>query len=157
MSKLKVIELFAGVGGFRLGLEGWQGKSCTSDYKEPLKNGYEVVWSNQWEPSTVTQHANAVYTARWPNANHNGENIEEVIESKFDEILDHDMLVGGFPCQDYSVATSLKNSRGLNGKKRVLWWSIYNIINKKGKAKPKYLLLENIDVLELLKSTKDNE
>ena len=139
MKKVKVIELFAGVGGFRLGLEGWNGMSSSSHYKKPLNNNFEVVWSNQWEPSTKTQHANLVYEAKWPNSNHCGENIEDVIDNKFKIIPDHDLLVGGFPCQDYSVATSLKNSKGLVGTKGVLWWSIYNIISKKAHKKPKYL------------------
>lgn len=137
---MKVVELFAGVGGFRIGLEGYPKK----------KNApYEVVWSNQWEPSTKTQHANLVYENRWPDANHVGENIEEVIESNFDSIPDHDLLVGGFPCQDYSVATTLKNSKGLIGKKGVLWWSIEAFLRRK-EDKPKYLMLENVD--RLLKS-----
>ena len=58
---LKVVELFAGVGGFRLGLEGWEGKSPSSGYKKKLDKNFEVIWSNQWEPSTKTQHANLVY------------------------------------------------------------------------------------------------
>ncbi|MFS4455370.1 DNA cytosine methyltransferase [Maribacter sp. 2304DJ31-5] len=132
---IKVVELFAGVGGFRLGLE--------------QAGGYDVVWSNQWEPSTKAQHANMVYKNRWPDSNHCGENIEDVIENNFDRIPDHDLLVGGFPCQDYSVATTLKNSKGLIGKKGVLWWSIEAILRRK-KNKPKYLLLENVD--RLLKS-----
>ncbi|MDA7721648.1 DNA (cytosine-5-)-methyltransferase [Schleiferiaceae bacterium] len=144
---LTVIELFAGVGGFRLGLEGWNGKSCLSGYKTPLKGDFEVIWSNQYEPSTKTQHANMVYESRWSKANHCGENIEDVIDTKFSSIPDHDLLVGGFPCQDYSVATSLKNSKGLVGNKGVLWWSIYNIISKKKSKKPKYLFLENVDRL----------
>ena len=145
--KLKVVELFAGVGGFRLGLEGWEGKSSSSYYTKTLKSSWEVIWSNQWEPSTKTiQHANIIYKTRWPESNHSGENIEDVVENKFKTIPDHDLLVGGFPCQDYSVATTLKNSKGLVGKKGVLWWSIYNIIFKK-KNKPKYLLLENVDRL----------
>jgi DNA (cytosine-5)-methyltransferase 1 len=132
MQKLKVCELFAGVGGFRLGLE---------------KTGrYKVVWSNQWEPSTKMQHASLVYEARFGANNHTNSNIEEVPTS---EIPDHDILVGGFPCQDYSVATSLKNSKGLLGKKGVLWWSIHRILSEK-KNKPKYLFLENVD--RLLKS-----
>ena len=135
--KLKVVELFAGVGGFRLGLEGWEGKSSSSLYKKTMNSAWEVVWSNQWEPSTKTiQHANIVYETRWPASNHSGENIEDVVENKIETIPDHDLLVGGFPCQDYSVATTLKNSKGLVGKKGVLWWSIYNIISKK-KNKPK--------------------
>jgi DNA (cytosine-5)-methyltransferase 1 len=138
---IRVVELFAGVGGFRIGLEGY-----------PKRNdaNYDVVWSNQWEPSTKAQHANMVYENRWPNANHCGENIEEVIENKFDEIPDHDLLVGGFPCQDYSVATTLKNSKGLIGKKGVLWWSIEAILRRKAENRPRYLMLENVD--RLLKS-----
>ncbi|MDA9572626.1 DNA (cytosine-5-)-methyltransferase [Flavobacteriaceae bacterium] len=145
--KIKVVELFAGVGGFRLGLEGWNGKSSSSQYNKPLNSNFEVVWSNQWEPSTKTQHANIVYKSRWPKANHCGENIEDVVDNKFKIIPPHDLLVGGFPCQDYSVATSLKNSKGLVGTKGVLWWSIYNIISNKKSKKPKYLFLENVDRL----------
>ncbi len=106
-NKIKVVELFAGVGGFRLGLEGWQGKSASSNYKKDLKSAYEVVWSNQWEPSTKTQHASLVYENRFGKNGHCNEDVSVVDVSK---IPDHDMLVGGFPCQDYSVATTLKNS-----------------------------------------------
>jgi len=137
---INVVELFAGVGGFRIGLEG----------VPRMNDNYQVVWSNQWEPSTKMQHANMVYENRWPEANHCGENIEEVIENRFHEIPDHDLLVGGFPCQDYSVATTLKNSRGLIGKKGVLWWSIETILRKKAENRPQYLMLENVD--RLLKS-----
>jgi DNA (cytosine-5)-methyltransferase 1 len=132
MKKLKVIELFAGVGGFRLGLED--------------SDNYKVVWSNQWEPSTKTQHASLVYEARFGKQNHSNMDISEV-ETKV--IPDADILVGGFPCQDYSVATTLQNSKGLIGKKGVLWWSIHRILSEK-KNPPKYLFLENVD--RLLKS-----
>ena len=142
-NKIKVVELFAGVGGFRLGLEGWKGKSALSNYKKSLKSPYEIVWSNQWEPSTKTQHASLVYENRFGKNGHCNEDISAVDVSKIPE---HDMLVGGFPCQDYSVATTLKNSKGLIGKKGVLWWSIHKIISEK-KKKPKYLFLENVDRL----------
>ena len=141
--KIKVVELFAGVGGFRLGLEGWNGKSATSNYTKPLNSNYEVIWSNQWEPSTKIQHASAVYEKRFGMDNHSNIDIANV---DIKDIPDHDLLVGGFPCQDYSVATTLKNSKGLIGKKGVLWWSIHNIISEK-KNKPKYLFLENVDRL----------
>ena len=131
INKIKVAELFAGVGGFRLGLE---------------KNNYEVVWSNQWEPSTKMQHASLVYEARFGKEKHSNEDISAVPTS---DIPDHDLLVGGFPCQDYSVATTLHNSKGLKGKKGVLWWTIHRILEEK-KNKPKYLFLENVD--RLLKS-----
>lgn len=138
---IKVVELFAGVGGFRIGLE---------EYSKAKNSPYSVVWSNQWEPSTKIQHASMVYKNRWPNSNHSNQNIEAVIENDFNQIPDHDLLVGGFPCQDYSVATSLKNSKGLRGKKGILWWSIEAILRKKGNKAPKYLMLENVD--RLLKS-----
>lgn len=135
---IKTIELFAGVGGFRIGLE---------RANENLdKNIFNVVWSNQWEPSTKTQHASLIYERKWGNTNHSNLNIEDV---EVKDIPDHDLLVGGFPCQDYSVATTLKNSKGLLGKKGVLWWSIHRILSEK-KIKPKYLILENVD--RLLKS-----
>lgn len=142
-NKIKVVELFAGVGGFRLGLEGWDGKSALSGYKDELKSPYKVVWSNQWEPSTKTQHASLVYENRFGKNGHCNEDISTVDISKMPE---HDLLVGGFPCQDYSVATTLKNSKGLIGKKGVLWWSIHKILSEK-KNKPKYLFLENVDRL----------
>jgi DNA (cytosine-5)-methyltransferase 1 len=147
MKELKVIELFAGVGGFRLGLEGWKGKSASSGYTKKLNSKFKIVWSNQWEPSTKAQHASDVYASRWGNEHHSNADISTV---DIREIPDHDVLVGGFPCQDYSVANSLKRSGGLEGKKGVLWWEIMRIIKEKGKKAPKYLILENVD--RLLKS-----
>lgn len=144
-NKLKVVELFAGVGGFRLGLEGWNGKSATSNYKKSIQTNYEVVWSNQWEPSTKVQHASMVYENRFGKIGHSNKDISIVVEN-VDQIPNHDLLVGGFPCQDYSVATTLKNSKGLIGKKGVLWWSIHKILSEK-ENKPKYLFLENVDRL----------
>ena len=131
-NKLKVVELFAGVGGFRIGLE--------------RTKSYEVIWSNQWEPSTKTQHASLVYENRFGKENHFNVDISKIYT---DQIPDHDLLVGGFPCQDYSVATTLNNSKGLTGKKGVLWWNIHKILQEK-QNKPKYLLFENVD--RLLKS-----
>jgi DNA (cytosine-5)-methyltransferase 1 len=142
-NKIKVAELFAGVGGFRLGLEGWDGFSATSGYKKKIDSSFEVVWSNQWEPSTKIQHASDVYANKWGHEGHSNIDISIV---PVDEIPLHDLLVGGFPCQDYSVATTLKNSKGLIGKKGVLWWSIHNIISNHSKP-AKYLFLENVDRL----------
>ena len=140
MKKIRIVELFAGVGGFRIGLEAASNKDCA----------YEVVWSSQWEPGIKTQHASEIYIHQFGDKGHSCEDIQQVIENNFEEIADHDLLVGGFPCQDYSVARNLGQSEGLNGKKGVLWWSIYNILEKKGKKAPKFLMLENVD--RLLKS-----
>ena len=143
IDKIRVVELFAGVGGFRLGLEGWNNKSASSGYKKNIRSKYEVVWSNQWEPSTKTQHASMIYEKHWGKKEHCSQDITLVDTSM---IPDHDLLVGGFPCQDYSVATTLKNSKGLIGKKGVLWWSIHKILTEK-ENKPKYLIFENVDRL----------
>lgn len=125
---MKVIELFAGVGGFRIGLE------------KASKN-YEVVWSNQWEPGTKTQHAHMIYEKNFGKNSCSNIDINKVDVSS---IPDHELLVGGFPCQDYSVAKSLKYSSGIEGKKGVLWWEIIKIIDNKN---PSYILLENVDRL----------
>jgi len=148
---IKVVELFAGVGGFRLGLEGWKGKSPSSGYKKKLNLPYKVVFSNQWEPSTKVQHANKVYENRFGQDGHYGDDINKIANPDFtpkevkDRIPEHDLLVGGFPCQDYSVAGV--NTKGIQGKKGVLWWNIHKILEVK---RPKYVLLENVD--RLLKS-----
>ncbi len=143
---IRVVELFAGVGGFRIGLEGWKGKSASSDFKESLHPNFKVVWSNQWEPSTKTQHASDVYMKVFGSEGHSNVDISKV---GLNEIPDHDLLVGGFPCQDYSVARTLNQSAGLEGKKGVLWWQIHRIIKGKD-PKPSFLFLENVD--RLLKS-----
>lgn len=130
-NKIKVVELFAGVGGFRIGLEG------ASDV-------YETIWNNQWEPSTVHQDASLVYRARFGSKGHCNKDINTV---STEEIPDHDLMVGGFPCQDYSVASTLSRSGGIEGKKGVLWWQIYRILNEKGDNRPNYLFFENVDRL----------
>ena len=101
VNKIKVVELFAGVGGFRIGLEG-------------ASDAYETIWNNQWEPSTVHQDASLVYRARFGSKGHSNQDIN-VVPTK--DIPDHDLLVGGFPCQDYSVASTLSRSGGIEGKK----------------------------------------
>ncbi|MBP6858283.1 MAG: DNA (cytosine-5-)-methyltransferase [Candidatus Pacebacteria bacterium] len=130
---IKVAELFAGVGGFRMGLEG-----------KNKKSGYRVVWSNQWEPSTKRQHASEVYENAFGKDGHSNEDIAKV---PVHTIPDHDLLVGGFPCQDYSVARTLSQSAGLQGKKGVLWWSIERILREKKSKAPSFLMLENVDRL----------
>lgn len=128
---IRVVELFAGVGGFRIGLEG-------------ASDAYETIWNNQWEPSTQHQDASLVYRARFGTKGHSNKDINLV---KTEEIPDHDLLVGGFPCQDYSVAATLSRSGGIEGKKGVLWWQIYRILQEKGENRPQYVFFENVDRL----------
>lgn len=140
--KKTVCELFAGVGGFRCGLNN------VNTVESVSKEKWDTVWFSQWEPAEKnTQYAHDCYVYRFGTClDKNGKdttnvNIEEVDKST---IPDFNLLVGGFPCQDYSVASSLATSKGLEGKKGVLWWSIRDILEEK---KPPFVLLENVDRL----------
>lgn len=125
-----VCELFAGVGGFRLGLEN-------------SSNDWKFVWANQWEPSRKAQDAFECYIHHYgKDVNHVNIDIAKIDKK---DIPDHNLLVGGFPCQDYSVART--GARGMQGQKGVLWWQIYDILKEK---RPPFVLLENVD--RLLKS-----
>ena len=145
----RVVELFAGVGGFRIGFEG--------SPENPDRSRFGVIWSNQWEPSTKTQHAAEVYVQQW-NLEQSDYDLEVYSNGSDDifvnkdigtieasDIPDHDLLCGGFPCQDYSVART--SAKGLEGKKGVLWWEIFRILKEK---RPGIVMLENVD--RLLKS-----
>ena len=148
---MRVVELFAGVGGFRIGFEGAPDDNTSKEYS--------VVWANQWEPSTKKQHAAEVYAKRWnmkrsesdPDVyvSNSGDVLvnKDIGEIPAEDVPDHEILCGGFPCQDYSVAKQSSRAAGLEGKKGVLWWEIHRILKDK---MPDYALLENVD--RLLKS-----
>lgn len=135
--KKTICELFAGVGGFRLGFD-------------RLESDWETVWFSQWEPGAKTQWAHDCYVKHFGDSKdlkgeyHTGEDISTVIK---ENIPDHNLLVGGFPCQDYSVAHTLSSSKGIKGKKGVMWWQIRDTIIAKN---PPFCLFENVD--RLLKS-----
>lgn len=135
--KKTVCELFAGVGGFRVGLE-------------RLNSGWSTVWFSQWEPGASKQWAHDCYVSHFGDikdlAGEYTTGIDVALVNK-KNIPDHTLVVGGFPCQDYSVAHTLASSRGLQGKKGVLWWQIYEILKAK---KAPFCLFENVD--RLLKS-----
>jgi len=128
---MKILELFAGVGGFRIGLE------------NANKSLFETKWANQWEPSRKSQDAFEVYDYHFPDSENLNISIADITDEEFAK-MDADMIVGGFPCQDYSVARSKKNEQGIEGKKGVLFWEI---IRATRVIKPKYLILENVDRL----------
>lgn len=135
--KKTICELFAGVGGFRLGFD-------------RLESDWETVWFSQWEPGAKTQWAHDCYLKHFGDLAdsageyHTGEDISTVIK---ENIPNHTLLVGGFPCQDYSVAHTLSSSKGIEGKKGVMWWQIRDTIIAKN---PPFCLFENVD--RLLKS-----
>lgn len=133
-----VVELFAGVGGFRCGFN----NVSLVDNEVIEEPNWDFVWANQWEPSTKSQAAYDCYVERFGNpGEHSNEDIATVPK---DEIPDHTLLVGGFPCQDYSVARSLSGGKGIEGKKGVLWWEIAKVLEAK---QPPFVLLENVDRL----------
>lgn len=132
-----ICELFAGVGGFRLGFE-------------RLNSGWETIWFSQWEPGARTQWAHDCYVSHFGDSKdmnneiHTGEDISTMDKNA---IPDHSLLVGGFPCQDYSVAHTLASSKGIEGKKGVLWWQIRDTLIAKNAP---FCIFENVD--RLLKS-----
>ena len=137
---IRVAELFAGVGGFRVGLE------------RASRTRFQTVWFNQWEPDEKAQFAWKVYCNAFKedtDINRARYTNHDIASVPIENIPEHDLLVGGFPCQDYSVAKPLSQANGILGKKGVLWWSIHKILSEKKKKTP-YLLLENVD--RLLKS-----
>lgn len=132
-----ICELFAGVGGFRLGFE-------------RLNSGWKTTWFSQWEPGARTQWAHDCYVSHFGESKdmngeiHTGEDISTMDKNA---IPDHSLLVGGFPCQDYSVAHTLASSKGIEGKKGVLWWQIRDTLIAKNAP---FCIFENVD--RLLKS-----
>ena len=131
---MKIFSMFDGVGGFIVGLE------------NSSKEVFQTLYSNQYEPSKKIQDAYEVGLYRFPNMEHIGTDVALIPNEKFEEMRKNgvDMIVGGFPCQDYSVARSKKNELGIEGKKGVLFWEI---IRATEVIKPKYLILENVDRL----------
>lgn len=132
-----ICELFAGVGGFRLGFD-------------RLESGWKTTWFSQWEPGARTQWAHNCYVQHFgdsPDLNNEFHTGEDISTMDKQAIPGHTLLVGGFPCQDYSVAHTLSSSHGIEGKKGVLWWQIRDTIIAK---KPPFCIFENVD--RLLKS-----
>ena len=154
---ITVAELFAGVGGFRLGLEGYKDSSNKAN-NLPKAGTFKTIWANQWEPpgSPTRQFAANCYRTHFGNDSVVNEDINKVL-NEYDQglrdIPSVDMVVGGFPCQDYSVAKPLSQSGGIEGKKGVLWWDIYKFLKiqlDKSPENAEWCLLENVD--RLLKS-----
>lgn len=154
---ITVAELFAGVGGFRLGLEGYKDSSNKAN-NLPKAGTFKTIWANQWEPpgSPTRQFAANCYRTHFGNDSVVNEDINKVLneyEQGLRDIPSVDMVVGGFPCQDYSVAKPLSQSGGIEGKKGVLWWDIYKFLKiqlDKSPENAEWCLLENVD--RLLKS-----
>jgi DNA (cytosine-5)-methyltransferase 1 len=153
--KLRVCELFAGIGGFRLGIEQALGKE-----------NVDFVYVSEWD-----KYAAQIYNRRFSDSSHLGEEKTERelssertgIESEgsessvnggksapvlcdtrdirtvpTEEIPDHDLLVGGFPCQAFSIAGK---RRGFDDTRGTLFFEIARILKDK---QPKFFILENV-------------
>lgn len=134
---MKVFSMFDGVGGFIVGLN-----NADSTF-------FQTLYSNQYEPSKKNQDAYEIGCYHFPDIKHIPTDVSLISNENFLEMRNNgvDMIVGGFPCQDYSVARSKKYENGIEGKKGVLFWEI---IRATKIIQPKYLILENVD--RLLKS-----
>ena len=147
---LRVGEMFAGVGGFRLGLEGPPSKCWETEFLNFEETGFKVVWSNQWEPGSSKQWASTIYTERFGEEGHDGDDLHNFTKTVKDthQIPEVDLLVGGFPCQDYSVARTKSGELGIDGEKGKLWEPIWRIISRshanQTQHRPKAVLLENV-------------
>ena len=115
-SKVKVVSLFSGIGGFEKGLE-----------KSNLN--FEIVFASE-----IDSFAIKTYGCNFSLKNMHGD-IKQINEK---DIPDHDLLCAGFPCQSFSVAGKRK---GFNDIRGTLFFDIIRIIKEK---KPKYILLENV-------------
>lgn len=119
MNNLKVAGSFSGTGGIELGFQ---------------QAGYDIVWSNE-----IDTHAHQTYTANF-GANHlEARSIWDVNPAS---IPDHDIFVGGFPCQAFSHAG---NKLGMDEDRGILFMAVARILTAK---KPSAFLLENVKGLE---------
>ena len=118
---MKVGSLFSGVGGFDLGLE---------------RSGHEIVWQVEYD-----KQARSILRKHWPDVKIYND-VQQVGgkdgEAGRDVLEEVDLICGGFPCQDLSVAG---HRRGLDGSKSGLWYEFHRILEE---CRPKYCLVENV-------------
>jgi DNA (cytosine-5)-methyltransferase 1 len=117
---LKYLSLFSGIGGFELGI-----------------NKANLNWECIGH-SEINKEADSIYTKHFPNC----PNFGDITQINPKDLPDFDVLVGGFPCQSYSMAGA---RRGLEDPRGKLFWDIIRIIEEK---KPKVIFLENVKGLE---------
>src|SRR5699024_6407303 len=94
------------------------------------KDVFVTTHSNQYEPSRKSQDAFEVGVYNFPEIEHSNDDIMKVPNSYFEKIKEEniELILGGFPCQDYSVARSKKNEMGIAGVKGVLFLVIFRAV-----------------------------
>jgi DNA (cytosine-5)-methyltransferase 1 len=112
-------SLFAGIGGFELGLE--------------QTGGFKTIWQVE-----INDFCNKVLAKHWPDVRRYRD-VCEFAKENIDEIERPDLICGGFPCQDISVA-SHKERRGLDGERSGLWAEFARVLSV---LRPRYALIEN--------------
>jgi DNA (cytosine-5)-methyltransferase 1 len=117
-SNFKFIDLFAGIGGIRLGVESGMGGKC--------------VFSSEWD-----KFAQATYEANFGERPHG-----DITAISPQDIPDHDLLLAGFPCQAFSICGEMKGFADTRG---TLFFNIEEILRVK---KPYCFLLENVKQLK---------
>lgn len=113
MTKLFVGSCFSGIGGLELGLE-WTG-------------GFETRWQIEND-----EYASRVLAKHWPNVKRYSD-IRDVVRPE-----PVDLICGGFPCQDVSLAGQRK---GLEGKRSTLWSEMFRLVCE---VKPRWVVAENV-------------
>lgn len=114
--KLRVGSLFSGIGGIELGLE--------------RAGGFETAWFVEYEP-----YASEILKKHWPDV----KNYEDITKINWEEVPRVDMLTGGFPCQDASVANT--SGKGIKGAKTSLWKNYREAIRI---LRPRFIFAENV-------------
>ena len=120
-SKIKILDLFAGIGGIRLAFE------------EVAKDRIECVFTSEWD-----KFASKTYKENFGDTPIYG----DITKIKVEDIPDHDVLLAGFPCQPFSQA-GLK--KGFSDTRGTLFFNIEKILESK---KPAAFLLENVKQLQ---------
>ena len=115
-------SLFSGIGGLELGLE--------RAFEGQLQTAWQVE-ENQFCCSVLERH--------WPNA----KRYDDVRTVGAPNLEPVDILCGGFPCQDISIAGK---GEGLNGKRSGLWWEFHRIINE---LRPSVVVMENVSAITI--------
>jgi DNA (cytosine-5)-methyltransferase 1 len=120
MGKLRVLDLFSGIGGFSLGLE--------------RTGGFETVAFCE-----IEEYPRRVLSAHWPEVPcYDDVRTLTAKQLRADGIADIDVITGGFPCQDLSVAGK---GEGLEGDRSGLWFEIVRLV---GEIRPRFLIVENV-------------
>jgi DNA (cytosine-5)-methyltransferase 1 len=120
VNAIKICELFCGIGGFRLGLENASSKFKTI-YANELDKWAASIYRHHWSDDTLQE--------------------KDIKNLRAEDLPDFDLLVGGFPCQSFSVAGK---RRGMQDSRGMLFYEILRIAKAK---QPKMLFLENVSGL----------